>query len=690
MRCGAARSLTLAAAATLAAPAATRPAPAWTAVGPMAAARYAHAAVLLTDGSVLVAGGWGTGNFLASAETYDPTARAFAPTGPLFSARAFPSAMLLSTGRVLVAGGAAFLSQVEPLSTAEVYDPAARAWSATGTLGVARYMAAAAMLRSGKVLMAGGRGAGIPGKLSFTTPRVTEQYDPSAGTWSSSASTVSLGRYLATATSLPSGDVLLVSGYSNVSDAGPFSERYHPATDAWVPTAPALTGIVDFATALLPSGKVLLAGGMDANYAILAGAWLYDPAGETWTPTGPLAVPRKLYTLTLLPSGRVLAAGGLTGSLATATATSELYDPGAGTWSPGPPMAAARSEHTATLLRSGRVLVTGGKDLSSSFLATAEEFDEGPSTPIPAPSLGSAPASVAAGGALALGGAGFTGAPEGSSGAWQAAPTNFPLVRLTPQGGGPATCAPVSAFDDVSLVARVPAGLAPGGYDVSVVVSAAASAPAPLEVVPELAVEPPSAVVLAGAAVPFAVSGGSGPPYAWSLAADASGATLDAATGAYAAGTASSPGGVLDVVQVADALGHTSTAAVTVLAPVGIAPAAVELQAGAGQYFTPSGGSGAGWAWSLAANASGGAIGPLSGAYVAGPAAGVDVVRVTDSLGNAATATVSVTAAPPPGRPGRLGCGAGEGGWGALLVVPVLSGARWLRRRSGGGAHALP
>lgn len=61
--------------------------------------------------------------------------------------------------------------------------------------------------------------------------------------------------------------------------------------------------------------------------------------------------------------------------------------------------------------------------------------------------------------------------------------------------------------------------------------------------------------------------------------------------------------------------------------------------------FGASGGSGTGYAWSLASNASGGAIDPTTGAYRAGAKGSVtDVVRVTDSASSAATASVSVTA----------------------------------------------
>ena len=75
--------------------------------GSMATVRQLHAAVLLSDGRVLVAGGLGSEDQwqLASAELYDPATGTFTATGQLVKGRNYLTLTLLADGRVLVAGG---------------------------------------------------------------------------------------------------------------------------------------------------------------------------------------------------------------------------------------------------------------------------------------------------------------------------------------------------------------------------------------------------------------------------------------------------------------------------------------------------------------------------------------------------------------------------------------------------------
>jgi Kelch motif. len=93
------------------------------ATGSMTIGRLYHTAMLLQDGRVLVVGGGGdyaNANFLASAEIWDPKTRTFTATGSLGATRTYHTATRLTDGRVLVTGG---YSATGPLPTGEIFDP---------------------------------------------------------------------------------------------------------------------------------------------------------------------------------------------------------------------------------------------------------------------------------------------------------------------------------------------------------------------------------------------------------------------------------------------------------------------------------------------------------------------------------------------------------------------------------------
>jgi hypothetical protein len=108
----------------------------FTATGAPTAPRMGHAAALLPDGRVLIAGGVDIDpatpeSFARSAEIYDPATGTFTATGDMVKAHAFHTATTLTDGRVLIAGftediitGMSSGASADLLSSAEIYDPA--------------------------------------------------------------------------------------------------------------------------------------------------------------------------------------------------------------------------------------------------------------------------------------------------------------------------------------------------------------------------------------------------------------------------------------------------------------------------------------------------------------------------------------------------------------------------------------
>jgi hypothetical protein len=349
----------------------------FTLTGNMHTGRNGHTATLLANGKVLVLGGD------ASAELFDPESGTFMPTGSMTTTRYGPTATLLADGKVLIAGGfGPGASQLPRLSSAELYDPESRTFTATGSMSVGRVRHTATLLNDGRVLIAGGEdGSGGGGAATESA----ELYDPAAGTFVLTGSMAS-ERTDHTSTLLASGKVLIVGGWNGHAadsvDDPPwdplFAELFDPSTGTFTPTESMSTTRIRHSAIRLADGKVLVLGGVPSLQNIHEQppdpqfAELYDPASGTFSSAGNFTLLLTKYTATLLTDGMVLIAGGEQTGIAMTSA--ELLDPTTGTLSATGGLAIARAGHTATRLNDGRVLVTGGTDGSGNALASAELY----------------------------------------------------------------------------------------------------------------------------------------------------------------------------------------------------------------------------------------------------------------------------------------------------------------------------
>jgi hypothetical protein len=186
---------------------------------------------------------------------------------------------------------------------------------------LARQGHAATLLPNGKVLITGG----------FNSASA-ELYDPAAGTFAATGN-MAKPRVLHTSTLLPNGKVLIIAGGPDACaglacdpsrESGDRSaELYDPAAGTFTATGSmTVSRLGGYTSTLLPNSNVLVVGGDD--FGILASAELYDPAAGTFRATGSMTVARELHAATLLPSGKVLVAGGHDGTRTLASA--ELYE----------------------------------------------------------------------------------------------------------------------------------------------------------------------------------------------------------------------------------------------------------------------------------------------------------------------------------------------------------------------------
>jgi len=362
-------------------------APGFSATGSMSVARTLATATLLSDGRVLIAGGFGNWpptstellpDALASAELYDPKTGTFSPTGSMTTTRVRHTATLLRDGRVLIAGG--FTKDDDYLASAELYDPTTGTFSPTGSMTTARYVHAATLLSDGRVLISGGEGAvGISASA--------ELYDPTSGTFSPTGSMTTAREYH-TSTLLLDGRVLITGGEKDQQTSllvpaaaprpAPWAELYDPTTGKFRATGSIATARDDYTATLLLDGHVLIAGGTvhvptPLSGDVLASTELYDPKHGTFSPTASMTAHRFRHTATLLSDGRVLITGGSETTLFIGLASAEIYDPKAGMFTATGSKCDGRTARTATLLSDGRVLIAGGGWTGHS-VASAELF----------------------------------------------------------------------------------------------------------------------------------------------------------------------------------------------------------------------------------------------------------------------------------------------------------------------------
>jgi N-acetylneuraminic acid mutarotase len=99
----------------------------------MSNARYHHTASILTNGKVLIAGGWNYNVVLDSAELYNSSTGAWTMTSDMHIARRGHTASTLTNEQVLVTGGFNSIS----LNSAELYDPSTDTWTTTGNMNIA-------------------------------------------------------------------------------------------------------------------------------------------------------------------------------------------------------------------------------------------------------------------------------------------------------------------------------------------------------------------------------------------------------------------------------------------------------------------------------------------------------------------------------------------------------------------------
>ncbi|CAM6000928.1 unnamed protein product, partial [Sphagnum balticum] len=175
--------------------------------------RAEHTATLLNDGNVLLCGGYSSydsstywtvsSNYLSSCEIFSYTKHTFnLTTVSMTSARALHTASLLSNGNVLLVGG--YIGSI--VSGAEIYYYLTQNFSSVPSLNTPRCKHVAFTLSNGGVAVIGG-------SVGATETNKVEIYDPSSNKWNYTTSMVN-SRCSFPPVAFANGDMIIIAGYS--------------------------------------------------------------------------------------------------------------------------------------------------------------------------------------------------------------------------------------------------------------------------------------------------------------------------------------------------------------------------------------------------------------------------------------------------------------------------------------------
>jgi hypothetical protein len=330
----------------------------WCSASNMLVPRYQASATKLKDGRVLVVGGRSTGGqYLGSAELFDPKTGSWTTTGSLKTARYYHSATLMSDGRVLIAGG---INAAGAIASVEVFDPRTETWTDGPSMNVGRREHFAGEVAPGRVVVAGG---GDPSVASSSA----ELIDVGSGS-SMNLAPLAAPQSNAAGITLMSGGFYIAGGYTNYLETVSTTQRFDPIVNQWSTDSP-LVFPRDYLTLdQISATRLVAVGGFDQD-SILGSIEVLDMGRGGWHIVGGLRTPRFDHRTAMLSSA-MFVVGGVVGDT-TLTGSVEVLDTKTFKTVDAAPLRTARYGDFLVVLNDGRVLVGGG---ASRFNAAGETW----------------------------------------------------------------------------------------------------------------------------------------------------------------------------------------------------------------------------------------------------------------------------------------------------------------------------
>jgi Domain of unknown function (DUF1929)/Bacterial Ig domain/Glyoxal oxidase N-terminus len=312
--------------------------------------------VLLPNGNVLF---WDGESFGATAIVWNPIANTVdwvpAPSDIFCSGNE-----QLADGRIIVVGGS--ITDHTGLPAANVFDGNTESWTMLPNMGFPRWYPTATTLPDGRVIV-------ISGEINCSgcDALIEDIYNPSTNSWSQLTGAPFPYNYnYPHSFVLPDGRVLVAA----TTEQAIVSQVLDLKATAWTSVG-GPTALNGGSSAMYLPYKILKSGHFDnpdlAVTPSTATAYVLDMSQATpaWRQVASMAFTRTYHNTTLLPDGNVLVTGGGTTTglddVAHAVFAAELWSPTTETWTTLASMNVPRLYHSeALLLPDGRVLISGG------------------------------------------------------------------------------------------------------------------------------------------------------------------------------------------------------------------------------------------------------------------------------------------------------------------------------------------
>jgi hypothetical protein len=377
----------------------------WDEINPMLVPVVNHAAVMLVDGRILLAGGHNATTGEISTNTYfgtlaaDATSIAWVAGSPLPIAMLYGTVTTLPDGRLLAVGGTD-----DATITANTYIGTVTgnviSWIPSNAMLVPVINHTASVLADGRILVAGGHNA-TTGEISTNTyiGTVTENIIA----WV--ASTALPDELLYSTTSiLDDGRIMLVGGTDGTTiSPNTYIGTVSLNTIIWAASNTMLAPIMNHVSVVVSSSTVLSLGGntnpdisteisgqvyitsvmasdmlsdghiIDVR-VVSAGSGYAHPAHPAWRAT--TAIPSTMIygSVSNLGEGRILLSGGTDGITISASQYMGYVSDSAIAWRTMSPLPVAMINHASVVLPDGRILLAGGHDATTGEISTNTYF----------------------------------------------------------------------------------------------------------------------------------------------------------------------------------------------------------------------------------------------------------------------------------------------------------------------------